>query len=64
MKMSIFIDYHGISKIAKIRITLIVCLFSAATSAESKKARQQSQQDTGNYDRRGEIMSYIWKALL
>ncbi len=29
MKMSLFIDYHGISKIAKIRITLIVCLSSA-----------------------------------
>ena len=28
MKMSLFIDYHGISKIAKIRITLIVCLSS------------------------------------
>ena len=26
MEMSLFIDYHGISKIAKIRITLIVCI--------------------------------------
>ena len=36
MKMSLFIDYHGVSEIEKIRITLIVCLSSAAATFSSR----------------------------
>mgnify|MGYP007000047895 CR=1 len=36
MEMSLFVDYHGISEIAKLRITLIVCLSSATVGSSNK----------------------------